>query len=360
MEYLFVLAGGIASLFIVIMVMNKGKRAEHWFLTTLFVLIVAGCYYIFKVHQSDGVYYLAYYSEVNYALPLLYGLLLWFYTKSLISKNYRLKPKDLVHFLPFIGFVLYLILPLILGHTSDSKEHNGYPLVKLIVNPVYIFLTINMINNYRRKLKQEFSYEDHMHLFWLSWIAYGGLLLWIVACLGNIFNWFYDPQNHLLGDYFLTGFLGILMFILAYIGFNRTHIFQALEKPVSMLSEDQEDADVNLEEYDKQYNKILKVMTEKQPYLDQTLSLHKLADICGLSPNKLSTIINIRANANFYDFVNGYRVEAVKDRLLKEDLGQLTILGIAEESGFNSKASFNRIFKNVVGLTPTEYIRRNI
>ncbi len=104
------------------------------------------------------------------------------------------------------------------------------------------------------------------------------------------------------------------------------------------------------------YRELEKCMVEKKPYLDPKLSLHKLSKIHQISSSRLSQIINSQSKTNFHDFVNHYRVEAVKKQLLTEDLTKYSIIGIAEDCGFNSKASFNRVFKKLAGMTPTQFV----
>ena len=109
------------------------------------------------------------------------------------------------------------------------------------------------------------------------------------------------------------------------------------------------------EKADDYLNKLKLVMEEEKPYLDSGLTLHKLSEYVGITPQHLSQVINERLNQNFADFVNSYRIMEAK-RLLVDPRGDLlTILAIAEEVGFNSKSSFNSAFKKISGMTPTEY-----
>ncbi len=360
MEYLFVLAGGFALLFLIILISNKGKRTDHWILALLLILIITSSYYVFLLYHKNGDYYEPIFSEINYAIPLLYGVLLWFYSKSLLIHDFKFKKIDLLHFIPFfvfLGYVFYMMT----NQKIETEHKMGYPLIKLIINPIYIFLTLNFLHRFTKKLQDKYSYDLQENHYWLSWVAYGGLGLWIVACLGNVFNYFDEGQSNLLGDYFLVGFLALFLFTLAYVGFNRTKIFQAVEeKPQISMKEDAIEIsakDSDSLEHKKLYNQLLQTMESSKPYLDSHLSLHKLAASSKIPAGKLSTVINNYANQNFYDFVNSYRVTQIKERLKTEDMELYSILGIAEECGFNSKASFNRVFKKMEGKTPTQYLK---
>jgi AraC-like DNA-binding protein len=103
---------------------------------------------------------------------------------------------------------------------------------------------------------------------------------------------------------------------------------------------------------------ILKILVEEKLYLDPEFSLQTLAHKLKMSPVAVSRVINSELKKNFRNLVNEYRVEEVKTRLNDPRSIQLSLLGIAYECGFNSEASFYRIFKNVVGVSPKEYLLR--
>ena len=96
-------------------------------------------------------------------------------------------------------------------------------------------------------------------------------------------------------------------------------------------------------------------MEKENVYLRPQLSLNELAGKIGVPPYELSHVLKIYFSTNFYNFVNRYRVEAVIEKLQKPYYNRFNIVVLAYESGFNSKATFHRVFKNITGKTPTEY-----
>ena len=98
-------------------------------------------------------------------------------------------------------------------------------------------------------------------------------------------------------------------------------------------------------------------MVKEKPYLNGKLTLKEVADSLDISENHLSQVINGQLHVNFFDFINEYRVELVKAKMNDPDYNHYTLLGVAMDCGFNSKSSFNAIFKKMTGLTPTEYLR---
>lgn len=98
-------------------------------------------------------------------------------------------------------------------------------------------------------------------------------------------------------------------------------------------------------------------MEEEKPYLNGKLSLKDVAQYVDISVNHLSQVINEQLHKSFFDFINTYRVEEVKRLLNESRHEQLTLLAVAYDSGFNSKSSFNSIFKKITGVTPSQYLK---
>ncbi|GAA0560002.1 helix-turn-helix domain-containing protein [Chitinophaga japonensis] len=102
---------------------------------------------------------------------------------------------------------------------------------------------------------------------------------------------------------------------------------------------------------------LIKAMEEDRLYLDPALNLAQLAQHTGLAQKTISAVLNQHLQKSFNEFVNGYRIEAFKQKLQHRDQDHLTILGLALESGFNSQATFQRAFRNSTGMSPREYMQ---
>ena len=117
-------------------------------------------------------------------------------------------------------------------------------------------------------------------------------------------------------------------------------------------------AHLTKDEADQFSKKLLVLMENEKPYLDPKLGLKDLADKLKLHPNKLSWLLNEVINKNFYYFTNEYRLKDFQERALDKSNKHLSILGLAFESGFNSKSVFNDFFKKVVGQTPKDWLKQ--
>ncbi|MEZ4951671.1 MAG: helix-turn-helix domain-containing protein [Saprospiraceae bacterium] len=104
---------------------------------------------------------------------------------------------------------------------------------------------------------------------------------------------------------------------------------------------------------------LARLMEGEKCYLDPTLSLKSLSEKIDLHSNKLSWLINEQLGKNFNEYINSFRLESFKSKALDEKNSHLTLLGLAYESGFNSKTVFNAFFKKTEGKTPREWMGRN-
>jgi len=104
-----------------------------------------------------------------------------------------------------------------------------------------------------------------------------------------------------------------------------------------------------------QKEKIKQVLETEQAFLDSDFTLKQLAAATQMNLNETSAAINGGFGINFNELINRYRVEAVKEKLLDEDCAHLSLVGIAFDCGFNSKATFNRVFKKTTGVSPSQF-----
>lgn len=224
-------------------------------------------------------------------------------------------------------------------HYAFSVEH----LVGLASLGIYLTWSFQLLG--RQKLL--FTHRKINYIlgcFLLLW------LIWIPYTIIDVF--YYDfayPPSKFYGFYIL---FAALTYTIGYLGFrlNTTEIKEtilpekATEKVVEITPEMQQLA-----------QQIKQVMVNEKHYLDPDLNLRNFSTLVDLHPNKVSNIVNVVLEQSFRDFVNAYRVESFKDKLRAGAEKEKTMLGLAYESGFNSKASFNRIFKKHEGVTPLEF-----
>lgn len=103
---------------------------------------------------------------------------------------------------------------------------------------------------------------------------------------------------------------------------------------------------------------LMQFISSEKPFLISNLSLRSLAEQVEIHPNKLSWLLNEQLGKNFNEFINHFRIQYFKNLATDPSNSHISLLGLAYESGFNSKTVFNTYFKKETGLTPKEFIQQ--
>lgn len=231
--------------------------------------------------------------------------------------------------------------------------------VLILINALtFTGLSLYRIRKHQKNIQQFASSTQEINLNWLEYIIMAMVTLVVVIGVFNLV--FLElPLN-----VFMNGVVLLVVLFITYNTLKQTEIFpedDAGVKVVVEISEDDEEpkrqimSDAKVEEIKAQLNIL---MEQKVPYLDSDLNLIKLAQLLNITSHQLSFVINKGYNENFFQFVNRYRVEKAKLMLADNDSNKLSILGVAFESGFSSKTSFNTTFKKMTEQTPSEFKKK--
>lgn len=301
-------------------------------------------------------------------LELLYGFgpALYFYAKSLSDQSYQLKKMEIRHFLPVVLEFLYYRTALFRrGAISLSEPINsGSNLFFILIQwgglasiIIYVFLSISLLVKYRKWTRNHYSNLEKRELSWLEkpLIIYSIFwLIWIVIRTTDILVF----DDALRPYYFNLGFIGLAA-ITCWIGFkgylsaqiNTSGFISSLNQKSVQVIDQSQLFNITQDLQDK--------MKAERYYLESDLTIAKLASQTPYSQKDISKALNHSLQLNFHEFVNQYRVEAVKQNLQLEEFAHLSLLGIALESGFGSKSTFNLVFKASTGLTPKQYKQKH-
>lgn len=300
------------------------------------------------------------------SLFFLDGVLFYWYVRSL-SKPQKLKIQFL-QIIPFLlAFGLSIITFLSIGtpdlvdqyNTLHSmREMNGnqeigleviiFFLLILLVNGFFVYKSIKIISTYRNSLRDNFSNLFNIRVSWLKtliyfWLVFSFIPL-VLFCIGYVFQPI-EINNFeylfIIGIWLTSIFFSIKVISQKYLG---DEFLLKPSKSNNNIRTSKENAEI--------FAKLSEFMEKNTPYKNENLTLHMLAQQLALKPNKLSLAINTQNETNFHEFINNYRVEAVKKELLNTSE---QIIIIAYKNGFNSKSTFNSVFKKTTGMTPSQY-----
>jgi YesN/AraC family two-component response regulator len=236
---------------------------------------------------------------------------------------------------------------------------------------VYYFLAQRTLTSYQKSITHLFSDISKIDLAWARWLINGYLFL-IISLLALFYFVVQYPDQFELVIVINTTVITPYIYLITFKGLTQPTLWQtaANGQRDKLEKEIREAAEIEASKKDKKKNEFMKQqenrseqivsrITEKMQneklYQETELTLQNLADSIGFPSYQVSQAINERMNKNFYDLVNGCRVEEAKRLLLDPKNKNFTILSIGFEAGFNSKTTFNTIFKKFTGLTPTAF-----
>ncbi len=299
---------------------------------------------------------------------------IFFFIKYLINPHYVWRKWDYLYFVPFIiefGHRFFFFIYHLRGleyTASEIKTYyifcNTYEAVACIATIGVIAHAIKKLQGYEKDLYENYAEVEDKSLWWLRHILIAGVLLSFFWSIITLLDFDYGRSNQHLAMYTLLG-LSVLIYYIGYSmiikqGLLDTPIFAVANKKVpketAVESEMKEGTNGELSsKTDEHYIRIKRIIEETHLYRDPALNMSILSEKTGLSNGYLSQIINQKQKQNFFDFINGYRVEEVKQHMTNPAYEHYTLLGLAQEAGFKSKSTFNSVFKKMTGKTPSEY-----
>lgn len=361
-------------------------RSRHLFANRFLGLVIfLYSFVLFDLFLNDvGFYLMMPYIRlltvgVIFALPPL----LFLYARYLTHSFSKLRKSDLLHFIPLVSVTLCFS---ILFFTKYSDHHllmlkmqRGDEMLffkilnwaVLIQTFPYLTMTLWILHRFEQDIKSVFSDVDKIQLHWLRNIT-------LVLLTGAIF-FLIENVIYLLGPgisynfNLSSGVIAASVYIMGYSALFKSSIFLKTEVsipigkiealnapslarvPLNADSKKYAKSGMSQETAHRHLENLKSLMQTRKPYLISDLTLPQLANMLHISAHNLSEILNTYVQKNFFDFINHYRVEEVKNKLSDPKTQHLNILAIAFDAGFNSKTSFNTIFKKYTGQTPSQY-----
>lgn len=340
-----------------ILVFNKENKfssrilAAFLFISSLWLLDsffnIAGVY-----RQNPDFYFLPIYYSFGF------GPLIFFYVMGMTNHKFRLHLKNWIHFFPMIIQGVYYAF-LTTQDYSYRRDfwfdiHRPYLMewefnITFLSLVIYIFVSIKYLINYQKWVNNNYSEISRIKLQWLKVILLFMFVIcaqWLILAILRKFFDIYDGYDY------LTIVLGLFTLILAFGG-----IKQGALSEVAFVPDKTEEGSLPTPELDqKMIDTIVQEMEKNKYYLDPNLTLNTFALKLDLPARSVSVHINHGLQKTFIDFVNYYRVEEVKRKIRTGINKKFTLFTVALESGFNSKSTFNRIFKKFTGKAPSEFI----
>jgi AraC-like DNA-binding protein len=355
------LSGIVVTFFLSSLLLIKKHKTPADYLLAAWLFLLGAHLSLFNLVSTGAYPNWPYLLGVELAMPLLHGPFLYLYTAELTG-HFPAKHRWLLHFLPFCAANLLLApfftLPVSAKIAVYDHAGQGYETQLLFIRYaiylsgiVYIILSLLLLRKHRQRILQAYSETARISLNWLRYLIIGVSLIWLPVLLSN---------DHVIFALVVVFVLFVGYFGIRQVGILDTH-FGKMAVPVETATPEPvryEKTRLPQEVTNQLHQQLVRVMETEKPYMNPELTLGDLAKMLQVHPNNLSQVINLVEEKNFYDYINHYRIQAFEALAAQSDQQQFTLLSLAMECGFNSKASFNRNFKKYRGVTPTEYLQQ--
>lgn len=338
--------------------------------------------------QSYGLYrHFPHLLKLFFPLLFAWFPLLYLSVKYLITSHYKFEKIDFLHFLPMLIIIL-LNFGFYFKSASEKLDivnspEGYYYIVDTIGEEilsiqgiVYSIFTLIILSNYMQKVV---DFHSNINLTILKGIKAGiilSLIAWIIGIVGTIIE---RAQIDIGIDLFLFVYLFFvaIIYIISIIAIRSPEVYKLKGEDLSdLLMPSKLEKSANDPIVQKNVNKdikkdglgfkeeafetelnnrLLEFMEKSKPYLNPDFSLQALSDDLSVSRHQLSATINSKQKMNFYEFINAYRVNEVIALMKDSSNKSKNNYDLAFDAGFNSKATFYRIFKQLTMQTPSDY-----
>lgn len=339
---------------------KKENRFANRFLSiTLICMCLTFTPYMLDPSIWDQYRWLAW---MPFSLSYWIGPAFYFYVRTLTNAGFRFNKKHLWHFSPivlnYIHSIYHGIFP---GNITPwhwfhfvAELFESLAIISILI---YMVVSFRWIRKYQQQLLDNVSSISKIDLQWVKKaivvIIVSFVLIFIFLCVSSGISGmvFFHQWN----EYRVTILLlyACTLYWLSIHGYRQSQTIK-ISKPKDFL------VDLPDSESSKIIGQLNNAMLSEKLFRNPELNLQSLSKLVGVSERSISEVLNGHLNKNFYQFVNEYRVKDVQEKLMDPNNSNLKILSLAFDAGFNSKATFNRLFKGYTGLTPKEFKIQNL
>lgn len=314
-------------------------------------------------------------------LMILLGPCFYFYFRSLTNTDFAFARKDWLHFLPglvLLGcFTISFLVDVVALHWIAGQEfpqHFGtkgimasfqqdyvlnffQPLIMLSVL-IYSVLTIREYTAYKKYLYNHFSATEQLEFGWIRFVLWAFVISFGLNLMNYMVSFFIEFDYGNWWNSFMI--MAAAIYLISIPGFSFAHQIPELKYEPEQQADPSTTKTAALPEVELWKIKLTQLMESERPYLNPDLTLQQLAEQLSTNTSVLSKAINSGFGQNFNNYINEYRVNAMREKMVRPKYQHYTLVSIAFECGFNSKATFNRAFKKFTGMSPKTYLDQQL
>ncbi|MEO9869198.1 helix-turn-helix domain-containing protein [Ekhidna sp.] len=348
--HVFIFVGSLQAYFFSLLVaLKKNRSKSDWLLLAL--LMAMGTNQLLHYLRWEGYLelYIPQLLRVRFIFPAFIGPLFYLFMISLTGKVQRNKYNIMLLSPGIINFVLLLPYLLLSAEIKNELRFQDFAPVNYYT---HYFVSRASLLFFSILAFLELNKPTNQKLSWLRKIALAMTINASILVIINLIDFlFYEITSY----YFINIVNTVMIFVIGYFAISHGTVF--LGKIEKDFASKYEKSSLSKEMANEILYQMDILMNDEHWYLKQNVSQDEIAKKLSTNTNHISQALNQVRKQKFSEYVNQFRIDAVKDRIADKAHEQFTLLAIAQECGFGSKASFNTLFKKHTGQTPSEYIK---
>lgn len=371
---MFYIVGICIAIFISLLLLIKKNKSRADKILVLWLILISISQIFNYLNITEITYQYPNWLGVDFGIPILIGVFLYFYVREITGNPLNGIPKILVHLLPTI-LIYILAIPFyklsgvekIYVYQNEGVGYEWFVIINNLIIAIsglaYAIWSIVLIKKHQLRIQNNFSNTDKKELQWLRLLSFGFAFIWLVSAFF---------ENNII-------FLIVVVFVLciAIFGINQLNIFNSnseveeekvkdeaiktsnnnshVHSKPNVISEKYAKSGLNEAVASEIYTNLKRMMKETSSYKDENLTLVALSKRLEVHPNHLSQVINEMEGKNFYNYINSLRIKEFIELASLPENKKYTMISLAYDCGFSTKSTFNKHFKLHTGKTPTEF-----
>lgn len=330
------------------------------------------------------------YRELMFCIPFQHlffiGPVIYFYIQSLLNPSFKINKFNFSHLIPGIIYLIYNLIMVVgdkiilkksyfYADGMDRDFDDWYQKTGLLSMLIYFVVSLLYYQKFRKLMRQIASFADDFLFKWIKTFLIAFLSMQLLQVLFFVISFLNPKIDGYVGSWWYYLCFAIIMFYIAITGysnalltkipfqfdsFQNSKVFLLSPKENKITEEIEFEEIIKSEEVSEEIlnwkNQVIALFESEKLFRNSELTLTEVSKKLKTNASVISKTINQGFKMNFNDFVNQYRIEEIKKAFENGEHKKSTLLGIAYDCGFNSKATFNRAFKKNTGFSPKEYL----
>jgi len=352
--------GFLQSIFLLLIYVFIPKKRKNINSYLLFLVATLAIGLLGRILHSSAIFGQNFkFFAMSEIAATLFGPTLFLFVKSSLNKHQTSKT-DLINYVPSLGYSLcvlfYFVIPPM--DTAIERTQTGetmraiylFHAAGMLINITYWILSGLELKTFKKRMSEELSYSIDTRFLKQLIIVMGVIFfVWMVFYLSSLFGNEMFERN---ARPFIWLSLAFTILFITYYGMISPKVFKVFP---SEAMKKYAQSKLSITDLDNLKLQLDAIMVEKKPYLNNKLLKAELAELLGISNPELARLLNERIGMNFFEYVNYHRIHEFIALAKSEKAQQLTFFGLAQEAGFNSKATFYNAFKKIMGSSPSVY-----